>query len=199
MAKGYHKKWRNGYKAEPKEPISTELALTSGFVVRIRPLPPYSIDLIEENFPLPEYPKRKISLASGDVVDWEYKPPDIEPEEEGEDRDLYVLWHLTDQKRQEITKIRHRAKMNFLLSNCVDIVVGPVDIDDPVWIERVEAMYDDYKVPEHSGRKRLVFIKTQVVSTPGEMEMILQMSVAQEVSMQGIMNALQGFRNQVGE
>lgn len=183
------------------EPYGIKLPLSSGFIVFVKPLPPYYKDIINETLLMPEYPCRKIDLAAGDVIDWPYEPPE-EPLEAGhEDYELYISWKSIDEERKRVEVSRKKARMDFLLVNCVNVLDGPVKFEDDEWIKRVEASFSDgdYAMPEHWGKRYLVFIKSQVITTMVEMETILQYALSPEVSMQGIINALRGFRSEMGE
>jgi len=176
-----------------------DYVLSSGYEVFIEPLPPYYKDLVEQQFPLPEYPKRKIKLAAGDEVDWPYEPPEEPVDEAHEDYELYVKWHVVDKQREEITKLRNVARVDYLLSMCVTVVDGDFTVSDSDWVDRLEAAFTDFQVPKHKGKRYLLFLKHVVVRTHEEMELILNMCTSPEVTMQGIINALRGFQDKVEE
>jgi len=180
-------------------PVGIDVSLDSGFVVRVHPLPPYYKDLIEEQFPLPDYPTRSIVLASGDTVPWPYKPPQEEVGSESEDYDLYVKWKYANDVRSLVTEQREKARINFLLANCVQVISGPIRVESEEWKLRVEAAFPDYHVPEHRGKLLLVFLQTQVITSTQELENIIQLALSSEVSVQGIMRALQGFQYNLGQ
>jgi len=173
--------------------------LASGYAINVKPLPPYYVDLVEDRFPFQEFPKRKIRLTSGDIINWPYEPPDTPPDEGDPDHDLYISWKSAEIENEVVKERRKRAKRDFLLANCIEVVSGPERLDDVGWTERVEASFDGWKVPTHPGQRLLIFIKTQVVLHSHEMELILSLCTSPEVTMQGILNALQGFRVDVGE
>ena len=175
------------------------IPMKSGFTVRIRPLPPYYKDLIDETIPFPEYPIRIITLASGDEVEWPYEPKDEHFDPEHEDYDLYMRWKSVDAKVAELTLIRNKARVNFLLSSCVDVVEGPYDLDDVEWAQRVEAAFENWSVPTHPGRRYLVFLKTQVITDVEDMEIVISLSTAAEATMQGVLSALRGFPVDLGQ
>ncbi len=136
-------------------------------------------------------------LAAGDVADWPYEPTKEAEDPGHEDHQLYLKWKSIERER-ELTNIkRDRARKDFLLSTCVDVLDGPIEFESEDWMDKVEAAFEDYVVPEHYGKRLLVFLKTQVITTPEEFEMILGYSLSQEVSMQGIIRALQGFQHSV--
>jgi hypothetical protein len=170
-----------------------EVPMKSGFTISIKPLPPYYKDLVDETIPLPEYPIRIITLASGDEVDWPYKPEDEHSDPEHEDYDLYVQWKSVDAKVAKLTKIRNKSRMDFLLSSCVDVVDGPYGVNDDEWAWKVEAAFEGWTMPTHQGRRYLVFLKTQVITDAEDMELVIGLSTSPEVTMQGILSALRGF------
>jgi hypothetical protein len=173
--------------------------MKSGFTVRVKSLPPYYKDLIDDTIPLPEYPTRTITLAAGDEVEWPYEPKEEHFEPDHEDYELYVRWKAVDEDIEKLTKLRKTSRRNFLLSNCVDVVDGPYDLDDVEWVQRVEATFEDWSVPTHPGRKYLIFLMTQVITNAEDMEMVIQLSTAAEVSMQGVLNALRSFPSDLGQ
>jgi hypothetical protein len=175
------------------------LNLVSGFHIRVKPLPPYYVDLIEDVLPLPEFPTRKLVLAAGDVAEWPYEPKDEAADPGHEDYSLYMKWKSVERERESITKKRDKARKDFLISNCVVVDDGPIDFQGDDWVNKVEAAFEDYEVPAHYGKRLLVFLKTQVISTPDELELILGFALQQEATMQGIVHALQGFQHKVEE
>ena len=180
--------------------LSVRMDTHSGFVIEIKPLPPYYLDVIEEVLIMPSYPARIITLASGDQIPWDYKPEEgIELEPGDDDYDLWAKWMAVDKARGDVSKARELAKRNFLLSNCVRVITGPVHVKNQDWVDKVEAAFPDYTMPEHPGKRLLIFLKTQVISSPEEMEIIIYNAVSREVTMQGIMSALQGFQHKVAE
>lgn len=193
--------YQNRRRQNERESAGHEIDLQSGFTVRVKPLPPYYKDLINDNFPLRDYPTRKIRLAAGDVVDWPYKPSEEEPSKDDEDYDLWITWHAVDRDREDTEKQRTRARNDFLLANCVEVLEGPVDFEDDEWVYKVEAAFQEqnYTVPEHPGARLLVFLKTQVITDPTEFEVLVQLSIAPEVRMQGVLNALRGFQGDMGQ
>jgi hypothetical protein len=182
-----------------KRELGVRLDLSSGFTVSIKPLPPYYKELIDEVMPLPEYPTRKISLAAGDVIDWQYDPPAEALLETHPDYNLYVKWKSVDAERQKVEERRKRARQDFLIANCVKVVTGPLKLWDNDWAHAVEAAFPGYTVPTHPGKRMLVFLKTQVILSVQEMEMIIEVCTSPEASMQGIINALRGFQDNMAK
>jgi hypothetical protein len=161
----------------------------------VLPLPPYYKDIVESALPLPDLPRRKIRLVAGDYVYVDYALPEIAPSESDADYDLYMKYVSVISKRQEVQLAREKARVDYLLSTCVSIVSGPIDFDDfEAWIPMVEAAFESYSVPEHKGKRYLVFLKTFVIKSVEWMELILETCLNKEVSVQGISNALHTFR-----
>ena len=174
-----------------------KIKLSSGFTISIKPLAPYYADFIEDQFPFPDFPCRKIKLESGDIIDYEYIPPEIPPTDAGEEMDLYLKYKQIEKERMEIEIRRKRAKRDFLLSTCIFIEDGPIKFEDRDWEYRIEAAFPKFTVPQHPGKRMLAFLKGIVITTKEEMELIINRCLYQEVDMQSIYNALQGFQLQV--
>ena len=182
------------------KPTGVLVELSSGFEVFITPLPPYHLDVIYDEFPLDEYPEREVHLLSGDVMPWPYEPPDEMPDEDnGTEYELYIRWKIADENNKAIEARRARARTEFLFSNCVHVKKGPFDVEDTEWMDRVEAAFPNLKVPEHYGKAMLLFIKTQVVTSFQDAELVLQMATSPEATLQGISSALRGFQSPMEE
>lgn len=177
--------------------VKTRLQMKSGYTVEVRPLPPYYMDFVETAIPFLEYPRRKLELVSGDVVYEKYKPPKEPPLEA--DLDEFLLWSYyqeVDDYNKTVDDRRKRARQDFLFSNCVTVIDGPEDVSSDDWVKRVEAAFVDqnFKVPPHSGARMLFFIKAVVIRHMDDATAILEAATFQEVSMQGVVSALQNFR-----
>jgi hypothetical protein len=72
-------------------------------------------------------------------------------------------------------------------------------VEDVEWAQKAEAAFEDWTVPTHPGRRHLVFLKTQVITDADDMEMVVGLSTAAEVTMQGILSALRGFQPDLGQ
>lgn len=174
------------------------IELTSGFSIEVTPLPPYYLDFLDDILPIPEFPQRKIILASGDTFECEYVKPENPPNSsDNTESELYMRYVETEHKIEKILVERTRAKRDFLFSNCITVVSGPYEVDSEEWVNRLEAIHPTYKVSSHKGRRLLAFIKSNVVTSKEEAEYILQTCAFTEVGMQGIINALRGFQVQV--
>jgi hypothetical protein len=176
--------------------VFAELNLSSGFVVHVKALPPYYKDFIEDAIPYVPVPKRTLHLLTGDDVSVEYIVPETFPEEP-EEQELYLLYKTALSRNEEIDIVRARARMNFLLVNCVEVVSGSITIDDPAWISKLEMSLPSYKVPTDAGLRYIAFIKSQVITSQPEMEAILNASLYTEVDMQGIVAALHHFQDTI--
>lgn len=175
-----------------------KLPLSSGFTVLVKPMPPYYLDFLDDEFPFLEYPKRKLVLVSGDTIDLEYTPPDHIPDKSNsEEYELYFSYKSVEARNLEISKLRERARSDFLLSNCVSIDSGPVNFEDTEWVVKLEAAFTDYKVPAHAGKRMLAFLKSNVILKVEERDVIVQTACFQEVNLQGIIDALQGFQTKM--
>lgn len=181
------------------DPYGTEFTLASDYTVFVQPLPPYYKDLVEQQFPLPEYPKRKIQLIAGDVVDWPYEPPDVPVAEDHVDYDLYMLWNIADKARKEIVILRNVARVDYLLAMCVRVIEGEFTLDSDEWASNLEAAFPNFQVPEHKGKRYLLFLKHVVIRSAEEMDLVISMCTSPEVTMQGVINALRGFQDKMEE
>jgi hypothetical protein len=186
----------NGY----RNPVEVRLETSSGFVLYIRPLPPYYLDVVKEQLPMPDYPKRVIKLASGDKIPWDYTPEEgAELDPSHDDYELWMKWKVVDTQRLQVAQDREIARRKFLLSNCVRVESGPYTVDDDDWVYKVEAAFKDYTIPTHPGKRMLMFLITQVITSSQEMEVIVSSAVHKEVSMQSIVDALQRFQHNLEE
>jgi hypothetical protein len=178
--------------------VKTRLQLKSGYTVEVRPLPPYYMDFVETAIPYMDWPRRKLELISGDVVYQRYKPPKEPPlEEENLSEFLLYSYNLeVEEYNKTVDDRRKRAKQDFLFSNCVTVIDGPEDVASDDWVKRVEASFVEYnfKVPPHYGARMLFFLKAVVIRHSDDATAILQAATFQEVSMQGVVSALQNFR-----
>lgn len=189
-------------KVNDKSRIGVELKLSSGYTIFITPLAPYYMDIVGDALPMPELPQREIELLGGDKILWEYIPPDEMPDKDDEyEFNLYMKWQSINDIRKKIAEDRIRAKRDYLYSTCVEIVEGPEDFSEDGWIDKLEAAFVEkgYQVPEHEGLLRLLFLKSFVIRTQEEADLILQYSMFPEVTMQGILNALNKFPDKMEE
>jgi hypothetical protein len=177
-----------------------EIDLSSGFTIGVTALPPYYMDMLNDNIPIPKYPMRKIALAGGAEVDWPYEPPEEAPTDDDADYELFVLWHDADRNIKEATNKRSTARVNYLLNMCIEIIEGPIDFDDTKsWAYKVEAAFPEFKVPENIGHRKLLFLKHFVLTTAEELNYVVTAATAPEVGMEGISSALRGFRHSLEE
>lgn len=179
---------------------SVEITLSNGFIVSVTPLPPYYIDWIDDAFPLPKPPMRIMKLVSGDEVEYDYIVPEEIPSADNvEEYGLYLRYREFLRNTEEVQKYRDRARRDFLLSVCISIVSGPVDIASDEWKNKLEAPFKDYKVSDHPGKKLLAFMKSVVLVTAADFEIVIQSALYKEVTMQGILNSLRSFRTEMAK
>ena len=190
--------------SEPIPEYAITRTLSSGFTISTTPLPPYYADIIDDLYPEREYPFREVILHAGDVYKEPYDLPDEEPDHENEeDYGLWLLWHEVDEYNKDIKKKKLRAKSDLLLSLCVNILDGPIDIDDEEWVQRIEAPFveegmEKGVVLKHEGQKLLLFLKYVVITDIDTHNQIMNDTAFREVSLQGISHALHSFRDNVG-
>lgn len=177
---------------------SKSLDLISGFTVIVKPLPPYYLDFIEDKYPFVDYPKRELTLAGGDILEIDYELPEQQPSADNiEEYELYVRWHAANNENVKLKALRDKTRRDFLLATCVTVQSGPVQESDPSWVIDIESAIEGYKVPTHSGKRRVDFLKAVVIRSQGDLQKIVESAMFPEVTMQGIETALQGFQNEV--
>jgi hypothetical protein len=178
-----------------RKAVMTEYKLISGFTVEVTPMSPYSVDFVNDQFPLPKRPKRKLTLVA-ETIDYDYEPPSIVPSETDVDEyALYVKYMEYSRQSTEVETLRERARRDFLLSTCVRIIgESPISLESTEWVDRLEAAFPNYKVPTHPGKRFLAFLKSVVITHTLEAELIVRSALFSEVDMQGIESALRGFR-----
>jgi len=182
------------------EKVYEEIELSSGFTIHVSSLPPYYLDMINDIHPIPDYPSRKLELKAGDTIDWPYEPGEEVPEEGDEDYELFLKYHIIDKERKEIANTRNTARVNYLLNMCVEIIDGPIDFEDTEsWGYKLTTAFPDFHLPDDKGQRMLVFIKHFVITTIPELNNVIDTCTAQEVTMEGITQALRGFRGVMEE
>lgn len=146
--------------------------------------------------PHPPLPKRRVVLAAGDVAEYDYVMPDVEPPSGDEDYPLYIKTVAAKQSRTDIDKQRHVARTDFLLSMCVNVKDGPISITDESWVQSLEAAFVDYgyRLSKHPGARKLAFIKYVVITSKEDRDWILESATYAEVSMPGIASAMIGYK-----
>jgi hypothetical protein len=178
------------------EPKVSILDLTSGFTIKVKPLPPYYNDFIEDALPLKPLPTRKLTLLAGDPVEVEYIKPDTFPPDPAE-QELYLLYTLATDENKKLEAKRQKSKRDYLIVNCIEIVDGPYKVTDQEWVTTLESSLPGYKVPAELGMRFVVFVKTQVITTQVELDEIFTASMYPEVNIQGILAALSHFPDRI--
>ncbi len=171
--------------------------LSSGYTIRVRTLGPYALDPIRDQHRDPGPYTYKVKTAAEGEVDFIYEPPkDGPPEPGGDEYDLYMAWQAHERRRLVIGQNFERAAREFMMLNCIDIVDGPVSVDDEDWLRRLEGRVDP---PVTWADRLLLFMQTRVFAVPVEEWFGLkEMLVAPEVDMESIFNALRRFRTDLG-
>lgn len=106
-----------------------EVTLSTGVVVRCRPVPPYALQVIHEKFPVPVYPVEKIESAAGHV---EVKPVLRDTPE----------WEQYQEDLMKYNKIRAVAVMDFSMTYSIVSWRLP---DSSEWVTEPP---DTWKVPD---------------------------------------------------
>lgn len=174
----------------------TPFTLVSGFSIVAKPLPPYYNDFIEDALPLVPLPKRILHLKAGDTIEVEYIEPKEFPEEP-EEQELYLRYKTAVKENEVIEKQRGRTKINFLLTNCIEIVSGPIEESDMAWKNKIQQSLPNYTLPTDVGMLHVAFIKSQVITTQTELDAVLTACFYPEVNIQGIVNALSHFQDKI--
>lgn len=168
----------------------TRLKLPSGFTVTVRMLGPYALDPLADMFKDPGPVKRKVTLLAGDIEYWPYTFPEKVPDKDNdpEEYELYMRYINRNMERQELREKFARARRDFLLLNCVTVDDGPISIEDDGWLDDLLAA--GIPAPESDGERKLLFLKTQVIRTTAGYEDIIRNALAQEVSMEDVLHAM---------
>ena len=171
--------------------------LSSGFTVKVKTLGPYALDPLSDRFRDPGPFTFQVKLLAGDEVTWVYEPPEArpDPDSDREDYELYRNWEMYQRRRGEVAAAFERARRDFVMTNCFEIVDGPVSVEDNGWVERNTSTMP---APESYSERLLLFLKTQVITTLMEWELLAQAAIAPEVDMEGIYRAFRSFRRDLG-
>ena len=176
------------------ETVFPKAVTITGFTIEVVPLPPYYMDVVEESIPLLDHPKREVQLLGGATDYFPYDPPDEVPsKDDREEYEMYMRWAGITLENANRSVQRDRVRRDFALSNCVRIKDGPYTCEDDEWLMRVSAAFEDFHYPTNEGARRLLFIKTQIITTSEENEWILNHCMFPEVTMQGVENSLRRF------
>jgi hypothetical protein len=174
--------------------------LSSGFTVRVKTLGPFALDpLRKKHRDTGRFTYRVETQAEG-VVDFVYEPPDPPPQPppEGDQRDweLYQAYLAHQRKRADVADAFERDSADFVMLNCFEIVAGPYTVDDDDWLDRLMPLLEDRPT---GAARLLLFFKTQVFAIPfEEWAAIRGICIAPEVNLEGILDALESFRSELG-
>lgn len=169
---------------------------SSGFTITITPMSPYYMDVIELAYKLKPAPQRRITLAGGDVYEFPFEPEDRVYVEGEDDYELWIQHKAVVAYNDNIASVRNRAREDFLLSTCVVVDDGPYTLDD-VWRTNIEASLREngWRMPVHIGEQRLLFLKTAVIRSAAERELVVKTCLYMEVTEPELSLALSMFRS----
>lgn len=172
---------------------------SNNYLIEINPLPPFYMDFIEAVYPLKEYPNRIVKNVAGDILELEYKPLQEHSDPEHAYYDLWITWTAVDEHNARMKDLRNKARIDFLLVSCVDVLEGRYTLESTEWSDKLVSIFgDDYHVPHAKRDRLLLFLKYEVIRTLTDKEFILQSAMYPEVNMQGIVDALHTFQNPLG-
>jgi len=194
-----------GFELIDHTPGYTTLKVPSGFTLKVGRLPPFMFDLLERDDIKDTGPMIiKVKLLSINkpeanlTQDWPYEPP---TDDEGNilklDRDespqawvYYQQWRLHEKDRQDRAQLRSQERWNLLMVNSVEILDGPIDIDEDSWLEPLLYLISD---PKSVGERKLVFFKTKVITGKSTKDVINKLAFVEEVTVEGLKLAFDSF------
>jgi len=178
--------------------MASRYSLSSGFVVEVGTLGPHALWPIEQKYKDPGPWTYQVETKIEGIVEFIYDPPNESPDKEKDPEgwELYQCWRSHEAKRQAIREQYVQARTLFMLLNCVTVIDGPCTVDDTEWYKRIEHMVSE---PKTHSERRLLFFLTQVFAiSSNEFQLITQRAVAPEVTIEGVLEALEGFRSSMG-
>ena len=194
-----------GFELIDHTPGYTTLKVPSGFTLKVGRSPPFMFDLLERDDikdPGPMIIKLKllaINKPDANITqDWPYEPP---TDSEGNilklDRDespqawaYYQQWRLHEMDRRDRTHERIKERWNILLVNSIDIIDGPIDINDSEWLEPLLYLISD---PQSVGERKVVFLKCKVITGVHTKDVIEKLAFVEEVTVEGLKIAFDSF------
>jgi hypothetical protein len=191
-----------GFELIEHSPGSTTIKIPSGFTLKIRRVGPYlfeATDLPEDKDPGP-YLINVTLLGKlqppGIEVEQIYEQPDEipDPEEHPKAWAYYQGWRVWELRRRDIAMRRGARRLNIALLNCVEIVTGPMSMDDDKWIDNLSELSG---VPSNKTERLLMFYKTQVITTQNTRDIINALWTVEEVKVEGLKKALDNFLSQL--
>lgn len=175
------------------------IRLESGYRVKVRLTGPFVFDDLMKRYRDPPPVMRQVTLASGEIGEWPYEPPAVPPPET--DRDEYELWGRYQSRKYNIVTLsseRARAQAHFFLLDCISVLaLHPLAIAANLWrwwVSLWGGTGDSFPLRE----RYLSFLKTRVIVTNQDWLAIQTAAIAKEVTMDGILDAADTFRRELG-
>lgn len=190
-------------------PAYSIIKVPSEFTLKIKRLPPFIYESIEEE-DIKDLGPFKITVKLLQInmpeahLEQEiiYEPPTddngmiVEPDRETQEAGwvYYKEWEAHEQKRAERIVLRGRRRWDFTMLDCIEILDGPIKMEDEDWLEPLLSMISR---PESFGERKLLFLKTQVIYPTETREVIGFFVRVQEVTMEGLKKAFDSFRSAI--
>jgi hypothetical protein len=192
-----------GFQVLEHAPGHTRLIIPSGFDITVKRIGPYVFRQLEDREDLKDIGPFivKILLLSqlqppGVEVDHIYEPPDEMPDREAFEKE-WMWWHqyrLWNMRRNEISYRRELEKSDLALLNSVYINDGPVQCEDEQWLTNIESRV---VMPTSWSERLLLFYQQVVVTTVNTADVIRELAITKEVTMEGLRKAFDSFRRKM--
>lgn len=195
-----------GFRVIEYTPGYTILDVPSGFRLKIKRMGPYMFDAIDR----PDLKDPGPFMITVTLLE-KIKPPGVEqtiiyepPRDDDDnvyepDREkfekawmYYKQWQLHQHKRRELQAERGKIRYDFALRNCVEILPlsGSMEISDDSWVEPIIDMIEEF---QSVGDRYVIFLKTQVMSTPKTTDVVSFLFTVEEVTLEGLKQAFDSF------
>lgn len=203
-----------GFELVSHEPGYTVLKIPSGFVLGIRRLGPYAFDHLDQREDLRDPGPFMITvrvlenLAPPGVEETIlYSPPTdddgniYEPDREQHERAWvnYQKWKTHEQHRRDVLRHRDRVRNDIALLNGIefhDNWDAELNEDDAKWMDHLRT--SDFVEPKTLADRRLLYLKTRVITTDTTADVIRFFLRVKEVTTEGLKSAFDSFRRQMG-
>ena len=194
-----------GFELIDHTPGYTTLKIPSGFTLKVGRLPPFMFELLEREdikdtgpFIIKLKLLPKLNPDGNAYQDWPYEPPTdsdgkiFEPDREEAQQAwvYYQQWRLHEKDRVERSIMRSHERWNLLLVNSIDIIDGPIDINDDGWLEPLLYLVSD---PKSVGERKLLFLKTKVITGQSTKDILERLVMVKEVTLEGLKLAFDSF------
>jgi len=192
-----------GFKVIEHSITSTRLLLPSGFDITVTRLPPFMSDCLKKGELLEDPGPFKIIVLlmaklrpPGVEQEIEYVPPSEEPDKD-EFPEEYMYYHqfiAHEKKRRTIQVVNSNTRMDNTLLTCVTVNDGPVSLDDDDWLKRLEGRIIE---PVTYSDRLLLFYKLKVLTSLTTIEVVRDLTIVEEVTMEGLLKAFDSFRSRM--